>query len=288
METITQPKTFNPLLTTEVEPKSIQGTFKGESVTKPKHVLAGTEIPAFLFTPALQVKFSTLGDNGDKLGTTARFGPTGAKYELTLVCGVPDKVKRVMPTLEADQAKTFELFKVQHEQLVTLAFDNDDVKCTHKKQAFKKAKKELKGSSDEDIRNRALEIYIENAKNSGFKLLNEDTDDEVETLRATRNVTGWRNGEETTLFPKFHKIDHEGEYHAVEFGDFIPSGTLVKLRARVEWYSMPLQYGTSIKFDEDVVVLWKPKKRVRERVTNPVPVFSDGEDDEHDNKKARN
>ena len=102
--------------------------------------------------------YSTLGEHGDrdqfnKSDKEARFSMTLRKY-------VPNRVARVMPTLEDDQTKTFEQMRKYHEMLVGAAFDSDDVKCSFKDKYKKLAKKQMKGSPAADILARARELYI--------------------------------------------------------------------------------------------------------------------------------
>mgnify|MGYP005673464903 CR=1 FL=1 len=78
-----------------------------------------------------------------------------------------------------------------------------------------------------------------------------------------------------------------GDYHAVEYEDYVPRDTLLKMRVRPQFFSAPLMYGTSCWFDKDIIVLWRPKRTEAKKETATVPVFEDG-DDEPPAKRARN
>ena len=41
-----------------------------------------------------------------------------------------------------------------------------------------------------------------------------------------------------------------------------------------------MMYGTTIKMDQDVRILWMPKKQVKQKVSSSMQYFSDGEDDD--------
>ena len=235
----------------------------------------------YLRLPALAMLYSTLGETGDR----DKFNKSDkeARFNMTLRQFVLNRVSRVMPTLSDDQAKTFEQMRKFHEMLVGAAFDSDDVKCTFKEKYKKLAKKQLKGASAEEIRARARELYIENSSNCGIKTREwkNDSGEEVEgdVLVVKRRIIGKRNGEVISLKPMFHKINHDGEYNEVEYGDYVPRDTLCQLRVRPQFFTAPLMYGTSCWFDKDVIVLWRPKRTRASVEVATVPVFEDGEEE---------
>jgi len=289
--TTTFPITRNNLLDTDVQCKIVQSRFGDDIVHHPKLVVqAGDkQFPVFRTCSALATLYSTLGETGDM----EKFNKSEkeARFNLTLYKNVPNRVSRVMPTLADDQQKVFDRLKQDHETLVGAAFDSDDVKCTFKEKFKKAAKKKLKGGSQAEILALAREMYIENSSNCGIKIREwkDPNGEEVEgeVLVVKRRIVGMRNGEKTSLKPVFHKINHEGDYHAVEYEDYVPRDTLLKVRVRPQFFSAPLMYGTSCWFDKDIIVLWRPKRTEAKKETAAVPVFEDG-DDEPPAKRARN
>lgn len=289
--TTTFPITRNNLLDTDVQCKIVQSRFGDDVVYHPKLVVqAGDkQFPVFRTCPALATLYSTLGETGDM----EKFNKSEkeARFNLTLYKNVPKRVSRVMPTLADDQQKVFDRLKQDHETLVGAAFDSDDVKCTFKEKFKKAAKKKLKGGSQAEILALAREMYIENSSNCGIKIREwkDPNGEEVEgeVLVVKRRIVGMRNGVKTSLNPVFHKINNEGDYHAVEYEDFVPRDTLLKVRVRPQFFSAPLMYGTSCWFDKDIIVLWRPKRTEAKKETAAVPVFEDG-DDEPPAKRARN
>jgi len=291
--TTTFPMTRNNLLDTPVQCKIIQGRFGDDIVYYPKLVVTSgdKDYPVFRTCPALAALFSTLGETGDmEKWNKPR---EQAQFSLTLRQGVAERVSRVMPKLVEDQQKTFDRLKQEHEQLVGAAFDSDEVKCAHKEKCKKQAKKKLKGSSQEDILALARTMYIENSSNCGIK--NREWKDangeevEGEVLVVKRKIQGKRDGEITSLKPVFHKINHEGDYNEVQYDDYVPRDTLLKVRVRPQFFTAPLMYGTSCWFDKDIIVLWRPKRSRAPVETAVVPVFEDGEDDDEPAaKRSRN
>ena len=290
--TTTFPVTRNNLLDTDVQCKIVKSTIGGEVVYHPKLVVeAGDkQFPVFRTCPALATLYSTLGENGDmeKFNKSIK----EARFNLTLYKNVPNRVSRVMPTLEEDQQKAFDRLKQDHEALVGAAFDSDDVKCSFKEKFKKQAKKKLgKAASPEDILALARELYIENSSNCGIKIREwkdpNGEEQEGEVLVVKRRVSGMRDGELTSLKPIFHKINHEGDYNEVSYEDYVPRDTLLKVRVRPQFFTAPLMYGTSCWFDKDIIVLWRPKRVQVKKEIAAVPVFEDGDDDEPSGKRAR-
>lgn len=281
--TTTFPSTHNNLFETDVKCRIVKSVYDNEVVHQPKMVVESGDkmYPVYLRLPALAMLYSTLGETGDR----DKFNKSDkeARFSMTLRQFVPNRVARVMPTLVDDQAKTFEQMRKFHTMLVGAAFDSDDVKCTFKEKYKKLAKKQLKGASAEEIRARARELYIENSSNCGIKTREwkDDSGEEVEgdVLVTKRRIIGKRNGEVTSLKPIFHKINHEGEYNEVEYGDYVPRDTLCQLRVRPQFFTAPLMYGTSCWFDKDVIVLWRPKRARASVEVATVPVFEDGEEE---------
>ena len=279
--TTTFPSTHNNLFETDVKCRIVKSVYDNEVVHQPKMVVeAGDkQYPVYMRLPALAMLYSTLGEHGDR----DKFNKSDkeARFTMTLRKFVPNRVGRVMPTLADDQEKTFEQMRKYHEMLVGAAFDSDDVKCSFKDKYKKLAKKQMKGSSAAEIKARARELYIENASNCGVKTREwkDASGEEVEgdVLVIKRRIVGKRNGEMTSLRPVFHKINHEGEYNEVQYGEYVPRDTLCQLRVRPQFFSAPLMYGTSCWFDKDVIVLWRPKRTTAEKVVATVPVFEDGD-----------
>jgi len=290
--TTTFPITRNNLLTTDVKVKIVKDRYGDEIVAKPKiGIEAGDKFyNTYLCTVAHPVLYSTLGETGDMEKWNKP--EEQARFNFTLRQGVPsDRVKAVLPNLANEQVQEFDLIKQYHKMLVGAAFDSDEVKCTFKEKFKKAAKKKLKGSSQAEILALAREMYIENSSNCGIKIREwkDPNGEEVEgeVLVVKRRIVGMRNGEKTSLKPVFHKINHEGDYHEVQYEDYVPRDTLLKMRVRPQFFSAPLMYGTSCWFDKDIIVLWRPKRTEAKKETAAVPVFEDG-DDEPPAKRARN
>ena len=182
--------------------------------------------------------------------------------------------------------------------------NNKKVKCPGKDKARKKATSKLKKAgnkkpTEEQVNEAALQIYIEDAHDSGMKELTwtsngEETTGEV--LKIKRKVRGVRyvkpegsTQKERTLVdttPVFHRGTLTGEYYEKKFGDYVPRNTLLIPRVRRNYYSTPMMYGTNLTFDKDIVVLCEPKKRKSVAVSKPVIFFED-EDTDIPSKKQR-
>jgi len=288
--TTTFPMTRNPMLTTNVKIKIVKERHGDEVVAKPKvGVDAGDKFyNIYRGAAALSVMYSDVGEKGDmeKFNKAER----DARTSLTLMRGAPNRVTRVMPTLLEEQNKTFETLHQEFEDLVLAAFDSDEVVCTFKTKFKKAAKKKLKNGTPEEQNALARKMYLENATNCMIKTRDfkdeNGVEQEVECLNVRRRAFGNRDGELTSLKPEFHKIDHEGDYHLVEYGDYVPKGTLLQVRLRPQFFTAPLMYGVSCWFDKDIIVLWRPKRTEAKKETAAVPVFEDG-DDETTGKRTR-
>lgn len=289
--TTTFPMTRNPMLTTDVKIKIVKERHGDEVVAKPKvGVDAGDKFyNIYRGAAALSVMYSEVGENGDmeKFNKSEK----DARTSLTLMRGAPNRVTRVMPTLEEEQEQVFKTLHKEFEDLVLAAFDSDEVVCTFKTKFKKAAKKKLKNGTPEEQNALARKMYLENATNCMIKTRDYKDENgeerEVECLNVRRRAFGNRDGELTSLKPEFHKIDHEGDYHLVEYGDYVPKGTLLQVRLRPQFFTAPLMYGVSCWFDKDIIVLWRPKRTEAKKETATVPVFEDGDDDTPPTKRAR-
>ena len=168
----TQPSTFNEILDTEYEIKTVEGKRGEETTFTPKVLAKDTDYNVFFRTAPLSVLYSMLGQDGDGCGDHAKFNKPldQACATLTLIqdCAF-NKVKQTMPQLPDNQAKTFEILEKQHVELMKEAFNNKNVKCSGKDKARKKASTKLKKDgnkkpSKEEIEKLALKIYIEDSR----------------------------------------------------------------------------------------------------------------------------
>jgi len=282
--------TRNPMLTTDVKIKIVKDRYGEEIVAKPKiGVDAGDKFyNIYRGATALQVMWSTVGEGGDQV--TFNKAEKDARTSFTLMRGAPDRVQKVMPNLLQEQNKTFETLHTEFENLVLAAYDSEEVECKFKTKFKKAAKKKLKGATPEEQNALARNMYLENATNCMIKTRDYKDENgeerEVECLNARRRAYTTRDGELTPADLDFHKIDHTGDYHLVEYGDYVPRGTLLKVRLRPQFFTAPLMYGVSCWFDKDIIVLWRPKRVEAKKESALVPVFEDG-DDEPTGKRAR-
>lgn len=304
----TQPSTYNEILETEYEIITSEGKRGDETIYTPKVVSKGTEYGVYFRTAPLSTLYSNLGQDGDGLGDHAKFNKPvdQACATLTMVKGCAfNKVKKTMPTLLDNQAKTFEILQQQHVELMTEAFNNNKVKCSGKDKARKKATTKLKKDgnkkpSKEEIDTLALKIYIEDSNDSGMteKTWTNNGEEITDTvLKIKRKVRGVRylkpegsNVKERTVVdttPTFHRCNITGEYYEKKYGDYVPRNTLLIPRVRRNFYTTPMVYGTNLTFDEDIVVLCEPKKRKIAPVSKPVVFFEDEETDAPSPKKQR-
>lgn len=304
----TQPSTYNEILETEYEIKTVEGKRGDETTYTPKVLSKGTDYNVFFRTSAMSTLYSNLGQDGDALGDHAKFNKPidQACATLTLVKGCAfNKVKQTMPTLLDNQQKTFDILKQQHEDLVTEAFNNKKVKCSGKDKARKKATSKLKKEgnkkpSSEQIDELALKIYIEDSHDSGIKELTwmdngeEITDNVLKIKRKVRGVRyvkpeggGVRERTLVETTPMFHRGTITGEYYEKKYGDYVPRNTLLIPRVRRNFFSTPMMYGSNLTFDKDIVVLCEPKKRKSAPVSKPVVFFEDEETDAPSPKKQR-
>ena len=301
----TQPSTYNNINETELELRIVE-TKIGDDVRNAPKLMAG-DYHVYVTMPAFKTLYSQLGTEGDRLGDKEKFNKPieQACATLTLVQGAPKKVLRGGSTILTQQQQALDIIQNKMQSLVELAFDSDKVKCPGKEKARKRAKQQLKADgnkkpSKEEIDVIAKQFYIQEAHHSGIREL-EWTDNgeacEGIAIKAKRKVRGVRyitekdeNGNEIkkrTLVPTelvFHKPHMDGNYYEQKFGDYVPRGTLLAPRIRIEFYTTPMSFGTTIKMDQDVRVLWMPKKKVKQKVTAAMQYFSDGEDD---NKRER-
>tara|TARA_B100001093_G_scaffold67796_2_gene57860 strand:- start:2179 stop:3459 length:1281 start_codon:yes stop_codon:yes gene_type:complete len=288
--TTTFPMTRNPMLTTEVKIKIVKDRYGEEIVAKPKiGIDAGDKFyNIYRGATALRVMWSTVGEGGDQV--TFNKAEKDARTSFTLMRGAPDRVQKVLPNLLEEQNKTFETLHKEFEDLVLAAYDSEEVECKFKTKFKKAAKKKLKGATPEEQDALARKMYLENATNCMIKTRDYKDENgeerEVECLNARRRAYTTRDGELTPADLNFHKIDHTGDYHLVEYGDYVPKGTLLKVRLRPQFFTAPLMYGVSCWFDKDIIVLWRPKRVEAKKESALVPVFDDG-DDEPTGKRAR-
>jgi len=287
--TTTFPITRNPMLTTDVKIKIVKDRYGDETVAKPKiGIDAGDKFyNIYRGTPAFRVMYSDVGEEGDKVKFNK--AEKDARVSVTLMKGAPDRVQKVLPNLLNEQDQTFETLHKEFEDLVLAAFDSDEVVCSFKAKFKKAAKKKLKGGTPEEQNALARKMYLENATNCMIKTRDYKDENgeevEVECLNLRRRAFTTRDGELTPADLLFHKIDHGGDYHLVEYGDYVPRGTLLKVRLRPQFFTAPLMYGVSCWFDKDIIVLWRPKRVEVKKETAAVPVFEDG-DDEPTGKRA--
>lgn len=292
----TQPSTYNEILETEYEIKTIEGKRGDDTIYTPKVVSKGTDYSVYFRTAALSTLYSMLGSDGDGCGDHSKFNKPldQACATLTLTKGCKfSKVKQTMPQLLDNQVKTFEILEQQHVDLMKEAFHNEKVKCSGKDKARKKATSKLKKDgkkkpTKEEIDELALKIYIEDSHDSGMKEISWTSNGEEVTdtvLKLKRKVRGVRyvkpegsNVKERTLVettPVFHRGTITGEYYEKKYGDYVPRDTLLVPRVRRNFYSTPMMYGSNLTFDTDIVVLCEPKKRKAAPVSKPIIFFED-------------
>lgn len=304
----TQPSTYNEILETEYEIITTENKRGDETIWTPKVVSKGTEYGIYFRTAPVSVLYSQLGQDGDACGDHAKFNTPLDKAcaTLTLIKGCAfSKVTKTMPTLLENQKKTFEILQKQHVELVTEAFHNKKVKCAGKDKARKKAANSLKKAgnkkpTEEQINEAALQLYIEDATDSGLKEMTWTSNGEEVTgdvLKIKRKVRGVRyvkpeggSVRERTLVdntPVFHRGTLTGEYYEKKYGDYVPRNTLLIPRVRRNFYSTPMMYGSNLTFDQDIVVLCEPKKRKNVQVSKPVIFFEDEDEDTPSPKKQR-
>ena len=304
----TQPSTYNEILETEYEIKTVEGKRGDEKTFTPKVLSKGSDYNVYFRTAAMSTLYSNLGQDGDALGDHAKFNKAvdQAAATLTLMKGCAfNKVSHTMPTLMDNQKLTFDILKKQHLDLVTEAFTNKNVNCSGKDKARKKAISKLKKEgnkkpSSEQIDELGLKIYIEDSHDSGIKELTwmnngEEVTDEV--LKIKRKVRGVRyvkpeggGMKERTLVettPVFHRGTVTGEYYEKKYVDYVPRNTLLIPRVRRNFFSTPMVYGSNLTFDKDIVVLCEPKKRKNTTVSKPVVFFEDEDTKAPSPKKQR-
>lgn len=303
----TTPSTYNNILDTDLEMKIKEVKYGDEVKFQPKLVSAGTDYNVYLTLPAFKTLYSQLGTDGDGMGDQAKFSkpPEQATASMTLIQGAPAKVLRGGNLILDKQNQAFERIMKLQNDLVVAAFENDKVKCSGKDKARKKAAQKLKKggkkASADDVNALAKEIYLEDAHHSGLKQmewLEHGEPKEGLALKAKRKVRTVRyvtekddNGNEIrkrTLVPSnpvFHKPHIDGNYYEQTFGDYVPRDTLVAPRVRVEFFSNPMMYGSTIKMDKDVRILWMPKKKSNQPAAAAMEYFSDGEDDAPQKRK---
>jgi hypothetical protein len=301
----TTPSTYNNINETELELKIVESKY-GDDVRVAPKIMAG-DYHVYLTLPPFKTLYSQLGIDGDKLGDKEKFNKPieQACATLTLIQGAPKKVLRGGSTILTQQQQALDTIQKHMGALVEMAFDCDKVKCPGKDKARKKAKQQLKADgnkkpSKEEIDGIAKQFYTQEAHHSGIRELEWTEDGEAcegIAIKAKRKVRGVRyitekdeNGNEIkkrTLVPTelvFHKPHMDGNYYELKFGDYVPRGTLLAPRIRIEFYTTPMSFGTTIKMDQDVRILWMPKKKIKQKVTAAMQYFSDGEDD---NKRER-
>jgi len=262
-----------------------KGNGKQETRYKISMVIPDTEIAPFLSLPALQTQWSEFSENGD----AEAFGKEldDGKQSISLRAGIgSSRVQQAMPLLAAEQVATIAALKKYHHDMVTFAFDNLPPKgCVHATKARSKAKKELKDGTAEEIEDRARAIYLDGAHCGG--VVEKDIDDEpVELIVVKRKVCTYEKGVKGRYPPIFHKGNRTGGFNAVEIDKYVPRRTLVEIRARPQYFTAPLMYGTTLSLDRDIIMVWRPKKRSRSRSSRVVPYFEDGEGDTVDSDDA--
>lgn len=290
--TPTNPSTYNEIAETEYEIKIKEAKRGGDTVHQPKVVAKGSDYQIYFRFAPFSTLYATLGADGDKMGDQKKFtkadDQAAVSFTLKKGCAFP-KVLKAMPNMLKDQQTTIDILKKQHVELLTAAFNSDDVKCAGKDKARKKATSALKKAgnkkpSKEEVDEAALKIYLEDAKDSGFKEdswvdQGEDVEDEVIKIKRKCLAVRYKNGERHLVdnFPMFHRGTPTGEYYEKEYGDYVPRDTLVIMRGRRSWYTTPLMYGTNLTFDKDIVVLCAPKQRKKTNQSKPTIFFEDEE-----------
>ena len=294
---VTYPKTYNPILETPVVPsmssyKMDKGNGKQETRYKISLTLPESEIAPYLQLPALQTQWSELSVNGD--AETFQKELDDGKQSMSMFAGIPrPRIAKALPNLASEQETAIAMLQKYHEDMVRFAFHNLPEKgagsCPHVGKAYRQAKKECGDAGTAAVKTRAEEIYVAGSHCGG--LVEKDIQEGDETVTRTlvvvkRKVTTYQNGVKGRYPPVFHQVNAVGEYHAVEVDDYLPKTTLAQVRARPQYFTAPLMYGTTLSFDRDVLLMWRPKKQLRQRQSAVIPYFSDG-DEEPAAKKMR-
>jgi hypothetical protein len=270
--------------------KMDKGNGKQETRYKISLTLPDSEIAPYLQLPALQTQWSELSENGD--AETFQKELDDGKQSLSMFVGIPNpKIAKALPNLMADQEAAIVMLRQYHDDMVRFAFHNLPEKgagsCPHVAKAYRQAKKECGDTAA--AKTRAEEIYVAGSHCGGLVEKDIQEGDEMVTrtlVVVKRKVTTYQNGVKGRYPPIFHHVNAAGEYHAVETGDYLQKTTLAQVRARPQYFTAPLMYGTTLSFDRDVLLMWRPKKQSRQRQSAVIPFFTDG-DDEPAAKKMR-
>ena len=308
----THPNTHNDILDSNTKTViRICKVRRGEDELFQPKVVADIEdrdLAVYLRLPPLSVLYSDTSPDGDKEKFNKAIEQAVNTFTLIKGCKY-ENVKRGMPSLLSNQEEAFNMLEQMHKDLMTAAFNSDDVKCSGKDKAKKKAKKKAKmihkdtgkKLSDKEINDFALQFYLEDSHDSGMKEVTYTDNGEEKTemsLRIKRKVRGMREVEEeidgqvvkkrklVPTPPIFHKPTPTAEYYEKKYGNYVPRGTLLIFRVRRAFFSSPMMYGSNLTFDKDVVILCETKKRERKAVSKPVEFFED-QDDDQDYKRAR-
>ena len=239
---------------------------------------------ACLASPLVQFGYNKLGPKAN-IGNYS-FGSvdeSAAKFSVNLLPGLPEKVASRCPD-EVERNKAY--FKWLHEQteaLLRAAFRESNYMVSQTKKAVSEAKKRNKKKAEGDAEVNAEDVFVEMAENSLFKdKAPREGEDEVENVVLYRKYQ--YKDREIDEFksnrPKFWKpLKSSGGAQKFEqlHPDYIPYGTVGKIKLTFRMYTMGGRYGVAADLGPDIIVVWKPKKKEREM--KQVAVFADSDED---------
>lgn len=208
-------------------------------------------MPPLTLAPFL-VRYSDLGEDGTlgkKMGKWTVNDPKRAKYSVTLTKGVPDHCKKDAALYVAPQDKCFEWVRTTAQEMMRMAFNDDEV--------WADAKKSL--PQDE-------EAFVAGANFAFLKTDHDENDDEIEVLKLERRLLDFHGN---TQRPVFWKKVAAGTYEPIDPA-YIPRHALVIPSISFRTYCFrengKVKYGVSGDLGGDIVVVWMSKPKTKEEL----------------------
>lgn len=237
---------------------------------------------ACLSSPLVQFGYSKLGPKAN-IGNydTWSVDAADARFSVNLLPGLPEKVALRCPEEVKRNEAYFKWVHEQSDAILRAAFRESNYMVSQTKKAVAEAKKLNKNSSRSVT---AEDLFVEMAKKKLFKdKTPREGGDDVENVMLQRKYQykDRETDEYKSNRPKFWKpLKSSGGAQKFEQlnPDYIPYGTVGKIKMTFRLYTMGGNYGIAADLGPDIIVVYKPKGK-KEKGMKQVAVFADSDED---------